>query len=172
MATINRSGRTKFLLKSLYPYSPPNNSSNNTSMNDSLLNPARGSPPSIFEAVISNPYAGFTRRHSLNNNMEASSEIVAPSSLAALRGPPPAAKRSAGERTSLASYIRLFEPMVIKALKHYTVSCQVRHNPSMVGIVFEGTLVVMFFIRCYQCSGSVSLWASRIRYPLHCLLAH
>jgi hypothetical protein len=96
-------------------------------MNDSLLNPARGSPPSIFEAVISNPYAGFTRQHSLNNTMEASSETVA-ASLASL-GPlgRPAAKRSAGERTSLASYIRLFEPMVIKALKHYTVSCQVRY---------------------------------------------
>jgi hypothetical protein len=99
-------------------------------MNDSLLNPARGSPPSIFEAVISNPYAAFTLQHSLNNNMEASSEMVA-ASLSPL-GRPPAAKRSAGERTSLASYIRLFEPMVIKALKHYTVSCQVRHNPSMV----------------------------------------
>ncbi len=98
-------------------------------MNDSLLNPAaRGSPPSIFEAVISNPYAAFTRQHSLNNNMEASSEMVAPSSLAALSPlGRPAAKRSAGERTSLASYIRLFEPMVIKALKHYTVSCQVRY---------------------------------------------
>jgi hypothetical protein len=106
-------------------------------MNDSLLNPAaRGSPPSIFEAVISNPYAGFTRQHTLNNNMEASSEMVS-SSLASLRGPPPAAKRSAGERTSLASYIRLFEPMVIKALKHYTVSCQVRYWAA----VFEGTLV-------------------------------
>jgi hypothetical protein len=110
-------------------------------MNDSLLNPARGSPPSIFEAVISNPYAAFTLQHSLNNTMEASSEMVS-SSLAAPRGPPPPAKRSAGERTSLASYIRLFEPMVIKALKHYTVSCQVRYllgrNLSM---VFEGTLV-------------------------------
>jgi hypothetical protein len=115
------------LLKSLYPYSPPNSSSSSNSMNDSLLNPAKS--PSIFEAVISNPYAGFTLQHSLNNAMEASSETVA-SSLASL-GPlgrgGPAAKRSAGERTSLASYIRLFEPMVIKALKHYTVSCQVRY---------------------------------------------
>jgi len=130
------------LLKSLYPYSARNNSNN--SMNDSLLNPAaRGSPPSIFEAVISNPYAGFTLQHSLNNTMEASSEMVASSSLAALRGPPPAAKRSAGERTSLASYIRLFEPMVIKALKHYTVSCQVRHcrNLSWYYYFYEGSLV-------------------------------
>ena len=31
--------------------------------------------------------------------------------------------RSTSDKTSLASYIRLFEPMVIKALKHYTVSC-------------------------------------------------
>jgi hypothetical protein len=114
-------------------------------MNDSLLNPAaRGSPPSIFEAVISNPYAAFTLHHGLNNSMEASSEMVS-SSLASLSplGRGPAAKRSAGERTSLASYIRLFEPMVIKALKHYTVSCQVRHcrNLSWYYYFYEGSLV-------------------------------
>ena len=30
------------------------------------------------------------------------------------------------DKASLSSYIRLFEPVVIKALKHYTVTCQVQ----------------------------------------------
>jgi huntingtin len=32
------------------------------------------------------------------------------------------------DRTTLASYIRLFEPMVIKALKYYTLTSDVEHQ--------------------------------------------
>jgi huntingtin len=120
------------LFKNNYPFLTTSNSLsgglNSSSMSGSLINSRlqTSSSPSIYEAVISNPYSSFTLEHGLN--IEANEMISSSSSLLASTSPfRPASKRSS-ERTSLASYIRLFEPMVIKALKHYTVSCQVRET--------------------------------------------
>jgi huntingtin len=109
------------------------NSSNSNNMtsscSSSLAFPRLQTSPSIFEAVISVPYAGFTLEHGLN--LEASDMMSSSSVLGGAAFRPTGAVRRPSERTSLASYIRLFEPMVIKALKHYTVSCQVRKKVSL-----------------------------------------
>ena len=93
-----------------------------------LACPRLQTSPSIFEAVISNPYTSFTLEHGLN--VEANEMMSSTSSLLTSSPFRPTSGRRSAERTSLASYIRLFEPMVIKALKHYTVSCQVRYRLS------------------------------------------
>ena len=82
---------------------------------------------SIFDNLISRPYTIMTLEHGLVVEGRGEASVSSTSSTspvrrgAVLRPPLRHSSRSA-DRSSLASYIRLFEPMVIKALKHYTVS--------------------------------------------------
>jgi len=74
------------LFRNNIPFLPPTpsaasaNSSN--SMQESLVNPRLQTSPSIFEAVISNPYASFTLQHGLN--IEANEMISSGASLSSL----------------------------------------------------------------------------------------
>ena len=89
---------------------------------------------SIFDNLISRPYTIMTLEHGLVVEGRGEASVSSTSSCspvrrgATLRPPLRHSSRSA-DRSSLASFIRLFEPMVIKALKHYTVSsCVVRQS--------------------------------------------
>ena len=68
---------------------------------------------SVLELLVSRPYTALTTQHSLAG--EPGSPAVEPA-------PPPRPTSRPADRSALASYIRLFEPVVIRALKQYTVT--------------------------------------------------
>ena len=118
----------KCLFKSNYAfaainYNPPHNPS--------------AAPKSIFDNIISSPYMTMTVDHGLVvEGRELSTSIPRVSRGTTKQHPFRTSTRNT-DRSSLASYIRLFEPMVIKALKHYTVTSDVQRQSQVLQLLIQ-----------------------------------
>jgi len=118
----------KCLFKSNYPFS------SYTHSHDVLLSPMS---QSIFDHIISSPYTKMTVDHGLVVEGREMSTSIPRINRGASRPHPFRASARNADRSSLANYIRLFEPMVIKALKHYTVTSDVDRQSQVLQLLIQ-----------------------------------
>ena len=94
---------------------------------------------SIFDNLISRPYTLMTLEHGLvvEGRGELSTGSISPIRRGATVRPPLRHSSRSTDRSSLANYIRLFEPMVIKALKQYTVTSDVERQSRVLQLLTQ-----------------------------------
>jgi len=118
----------KCLFKSNHPFTPYTPTHQFTPSPASL---------SIFDHLVSRPYNTMTVEHGLVVEGRELSTSIPRVARGASRPHPFRASARSADRSSLANYIRLFEPMVIKALKHYTVTSDVQRQSQVLQLLIQ-----------------------------------